>query len=64
MTLIDVTSIAFSLLTIIVVLLLGVELKLLLADARYERLDINRRLEKLGRRLDKIDGERGEAFED
>lgn len=61
MTWIDLTSIMFALLTIILVFRATRQIKLLLADARYERLDIHRRLEKLGRRLDAIDGGPGDG---
>ena len=64
MTWIDITSILFGLVTIFVVIRSTHEIKQLLSDARYERMDINRRLEKVSRRLDRIDGEDGDFGEE
>lgn len=60
MTWIDITSILFGLVTIFVVIRSTHEVKQLLSDARYERMDINRRLEKVSRRLDRLEGGNGE----
>lgn len=60
MTWIDITSILFGLVTIFVVIRSTHELKQLLSDARYERMDINRRLEKVSRRLEQLEGGKGD----
>jgi len=59
-TWIDITSILFGLVTIFVVIRSTHEVKQLLSDARYERMDINRRLEKVSRRLERIEGGEGD----
>lgn len=63
MTWIDLISILFAIVTITVVVRTTHEIKQLLSDARYERLEINRRLEKLSRRLDKVSEDESDAEE-
>ena len=57
MTWVDLTSIIFDLLTLLFIARAVREIKASLIDARHERLDINRRLEVLGRRIDRQMGE-------
>jgi hypothetical protein len=64
MTWIDITSVLFGLVTIFVVIRSTHEVKQLLSDARYERLDINRRLEKMSRRLEQVEGAEAEPEEE
>lgn len=54
MTWIDATSILFATVAILFVMRATREIKQLLSDARYERLELNRKIERLARRLDQI----------
>ena len=55
MSWVDLTSIFLDLLTLLFIARATREIKANLVDARQERLDINRRLEVLTRRVDKRD---------
>lgn len=53
MTWVDVTSIVLDVVTLILIVRATREIKNILGEARHERLDINRRIEVLNRRVDK-----------
>ena len=57
MTWLDIVTTLIGLVTMFVVIKSSYEVKKLLSDARYERLEINRRLEKMTRRLDRLEGD-------
>ncbi len=58
---VDWTSIFLDLLTLLFIARATREIKASLRDARAERLDINRRLEVLSRRIDKREAQQGES---
>ncbi|NIJ09204.1 hypothetical protein FHS31_002836 [Sphingomonas vulcanisoli] len=55
------TSIFLDVLTLLFIARATREIKTSLSDARHERLDINRRIEVLSRRVDKREAAIGEA---
>ena len=61
MSWVDWTSIFLDLLTLLFIARATREIKASLRDARAERLDINRRLEVLSRRIDKREAQQGES---
>ncbi len=63
MSWIDATSILIALVTLGVVLRCAQEVKQMLTDARYERLGVNRRLERIARRLDELEDREPEHLE-
>jgi hypothetical protein len=60
---IDATSILLALVTLGAVLRCAQEVKQMLTDARYERLGVNRRLERIARRLDELEDREPEHLE-